>query len=631
MFAGACFMRSACFGLALFALVLIVPWRWQTHRMAGLSAAFLFGAVMVLFVQGKAQPMPRWAAMPGKTVLAEGEVDAVSGLAGGRARVLLKNVRRVAAAPELPAPLKEKLQRQLERLPAFEGTGFPKGYGAGVSDSDGPVPGLVALTLDDQALQVAGRPVQGQILRAAMRLFPAGGSLNEHCADSRSYWVDRNVWCSARIAGSGRLPLWLECVPGRGLRFMAAQLREKWRSRLIQALSAEGGPQNAAWYDGVHGQARAMIPALLFGDRSFLSPHTADLFTAAGLIHSLALSGQHLALAAFAGMALVWLCSLIFLRMYLHAPRLVWTAVAGLPFALCYLYLGGAPFSLLRAACMMAAGAALICLRRAAAPLDALFFAAGVLFLCWPPAVFDLSAQYSFLAVAGIMLAMPVAGYARQMLKSRPGCSRAAAAAVSLVRWAVMLMLFSCAAQIAVFPVQSYVFGAVAPCFWLNVLWLPLLTFVTLPCAALGMACQIVGVGNAGSLFFTVAAMPAEFVLGFLEWLNDAGALPMVQTVRLSPVASLGFAGCLAALAFALQGKMDKKAFSPGLRRLFASCLHGLTASRAPARSMCASRFLTLDRGSPCLLNAAAKECLWTAVEARPLFLTAARAFSHLR
>ncbi|MBR4423925.1 MAG: ComEC/Rec2 family competence protein, partial [Mailhella sp.] len=424
MLAGAVAWRAPAFAAALMALLAVVPGLRDLRRLALLLLCFCLGAAMMRASLPRQEAMPSWAAMPGRTVLAAGTVRSFSGLYGGRVRLLLEHVRPLGGMPALPADRQEKLSRQLARDPLFAGSGFPKGYAA-VTEGEGEIPGLVALTLDARDLGDRERPLPGQDLRGALRFFPSGGSLNEHVSDSRLYWHDRDVWCSARPARSGGEPLWMEASGGSGLCFHAARMRERWRLGLLETLrrvEERRGAQSEG--EDALSQSSAMLLALLFGDRSGLSPQTADRFASAGLVHSLALSGQHLALAGLVGAASVWLCSLLFRGMFLRAPRRVWVACAALPFAVCYLYLGGAPFSLLRAACMLAAGAALLCMRRASSPLDALFFAGALLFIGWPPGVFDLSLQLSFSAVAGIICAAPLLGFVRAKLLPGAGTPR---------------------------------------------------------------------------------------------------------------------------------------------------------------------------------------------------------------
>ena len=559
LLAGASAPRAPWFALAAWLMLAIVTGKWRLRALLPLAAAFAAGCGVMLFSLPAQPAMPLWAARAGKTVLAEGEVASASGLAGGRVRLLLAHVRPAAVPQGLDAETREKLEKQLGREDYELALGLPKGYAA-VAEAKAAkqaekaeIPGLVALTLDAsgaRALEHVARPFAGQTVRGAMRFFPSGGSLNEGAPDSQSYWHDRGVWCNARLSRSKNVPLWLEVSSGQGVRHWLEARREAWRAQLakrLEAPAAESGQipgQTAAEVQAMP-QSRAILMALLFGDRSFLSPRTTELFTQAGLVHSLALSGQHLALAGLAAAACVWLAALFFRSMYLVLPRRVWIGLASVPFAVFYLCLGGAPFSLLRAACMMGVGVLVLCARRAFTALDALFFAGAVLFFSWPLCLFDLSAQFSFLSVAGILCALPAISGIHGRLAPRRGQNAFVRALRKAAQWAVSLLLVSCAAQMAVMPVQVYVFGTLAPFFLLNLVWLPLLTFITLPCAMLGLAAQVAGGAALSAALLWLAALPARAVLWLLTLLDGMGAMPLVQCIRFSPEALLGAGACL--------------------------------------------------------------------------------------
>ena len=498
--AGSVSLRDAVLGVALFALVIIVPRFAGARRALTAAVFFLLGLGLTFLASPSAPDCPSWASVPRKSVLVEGRVASVTGLPGGRVRVLLEEVRPMEGMPQLAEETKAQVRKALDRKIGPEFSGGRKGYpGRIVEDDASPVPGLVSLTLQKRDMAHAGRPVAGETLRALMRLYPTVGSVNPGVSDLGRYWADRDVWHNARLNRTADGPLYLELAEGEGLAYRAQLLRESWRKALSAELFDEsaggnsgGGRASDSRAEEVLPQGRAMLPALLFGDRSFLSPHTVDLFNRAGLVHSLALSGQHLALAAMAGAALIFLASRAFRGLFLVMPRRVLVVSAGVPFALAYLFLGGAPFSLIRAACMMLAGSVYLCLRRSTAPLDALFAACLLLFLGWPLAAFDLSAQLSVLAVAGILLSMPLVSALRRRFPParRPGGdsrSRFRRAMHAAIRWSGTMLILSLAAQLAVLPVIVSVFGATSVQVWMNLIWLPPLTFVTLPAAALGM------------------------------------------------------------------------------------------------------------------------------------------------
>lgn len=554
--AGSVALRDALLGGGFFLLVLMIPRNAGWRRTALLILFFFVGLGVTKFSSPEAPVCPSWASVPRKSVLVEADVESVTGLAGGRVRILLENMRPLKDVPSLPEGTKELVVKALERRVDVGLSGGRKGYpGLVVEDDVSPVPGLVSMTLYADDLTICGRPVAGQRMRALLRLYPCVGSVNPGTSDLGAYWADRDVWHNARVNRTRTGPVFLEFSEGEGGMFRASLLRERWRSELEAALESGGTKTGADRGGGLWSgesplacsQGRAMLIALLFGDRSVLTPETVDLFTRAGLVHSLALSGQHLALAAMAGVAFVFLLSLLHRRLFLFVPRRVLVVSAGLPFALAYLFLGGAPFSLVRAACMMLAAAVFVCLRRSVAPLDALFAAALLLFLGWPNVVFDLSAQLSVLAVAGILLSLPLTSALRRRFPparrpDRTWRNAPRRAVYAFIRWTGTMLLLSLSAQMAVLPVLISVFGVVSMNVWMNLVWLPPLTFITLPAAALGLLMLTVfGPQPVSDLFFTVAAWPADAMIDLLAVMDGADWLPFVQCFRPSSLTSLGY------------------------------------------------------------------------------------------
>lgn len=578
--AGACAVRGPLVGVAAFlALVLLAGKRSALCRILML-AAFLLGAALVWAAAEDAPARPSWL-VPRKGVLVEGRVAAVSPLAGGRLRLLLAGTRPLEAMPDMPESQARKVRKAWGRtVPAFP-EGMAKGWQGEIFDSpDAPLDGNVTLTLDSLALGMLGgegRPVAGDRLCALVRLFPAGGSINPGTSSLGRYWADRDVWYSARLVRDKGGPLFLRKAGGSGAGHAAAKVREGWR------LDLTNGPlYGDAVFSGPPPQGKAIVAALLFGDRSGLAPRTVDLFTRAGLVHSLALSGQHLALAAMAGLLAVSILAGVFPKTFRSVPRRILVVSAGLPFAMAYLFLGGAPLSLIRAALMMGAGAVLLFLRRPIVPLDVLFAAVGLLFLGWPLAVFDLSAQLSVLAVAGILLAMPVVGAFSRRFSAPDDAPLWKRGLLAAVRWTGGMLLVSCAAQAAVLPILADSFGAVSFCFWLNAVWLPPLTFLTLPLAALGFLSCLAGADALASLLLSLAAWPVDVMLAWLEALDACGWLPFVQCFRPSSLSALGYGLTFAGAAYAVEARLLRKAVSDAVKRALALGVFLMLAGQMP-------------------------------------------------
>ncbi|QXD13744.1 DNA internalization-related competence protein ComEC/Rec2 [Rhodocaloribacter litoris] len=196
--------------------------------------------------------------------------------------------------------------------------------------------------------------------------------------------------------------------------------------------------------------ARAVLLALLLGDRTGIEPGTRTRFAETGLMHVLAVSGLHVLLVGF-----VFYGLLRPLLMRLSRGRLAWRAVehvrAGLTLALlvAYVVLTGAPASAVRAVTMAAVLIGLNVFQRNAPTLNALGVAAFVMLLFRPRWLFDVGFQLSFAAVAGIVTLCPV------LQRALPAAWLGRAA----WRRTASFVLVSLAATLATMPVLLHHFG----------------------------------------------------------------------------------------------------------------------------------------------------------------------------
>ena len=196
--------------------------------------------------------------------------------------------------------------------------------------------------------------------------------------------------------------------------------------------------------------ARAVLSALLLGDRRTLDPDTRAQFAETGLMHVLAVSGLHVLLV---GMALYGLLRPVLMR--LSRRRLSWRAVetlralvtlAALVF---FMMLTGARPSVVRAVLMASVFILLTLTQRNAHTLNTLGTAALVMLLWQPAQLFDVGFQLSFAAVAAIVALHPV--FARLL----PARLRDSAP----LRKTFSMVLVSLAATLGTLPILLYHFG----------------------------------------------------------------------------------------------------------------------------------------------------------------------------
>ena len=217
---------------------------------------------------------------------------------------------------------------------------------------------------------------------------------------------------------------------------------------------------------GLKGDELGLVAALTVGDRKLLSPEIRQTFSKIGIAHVLALSGLHV---GFVYGVLLLLCRFIPGNSLLQ--RLLRYGLPLLGVVFFALVAGGSP-SLVRAVVMLFFFSLSHILPGRRASFSALAGAALCLLLYDPRALFSVGFQFSFAAVAGILLfASPLMGLVRTHCKFLHYC------------WGVLCV--SLAAQVGTLPLQLYYFGVLPTAgLVINLLVIPL-TSVLVPAAVI--------------------------------------------------------------------------------------------------------------------------------------------------
>lgn len=259
---------------------------------------------------------------------------------------------------------------------------------------------------------------------------------------------------------------------------------------------------------------RAVLEALLLGDRSGISDTQRERFAQTGLMHLLAVSGLHV--------FLVGMVFYVLLRPLLMRLSLGWKTVETTRAALTVLLLGvymlltGARPSVVRAVVMSTLLIGALLLQRSAHPLNTLGVAALLLLAIRPPALFDAGFQLSMAAVAGIVTLHP------QIVDNLPELWTTS----SVRSQVISVVSVSAVATISTAPVLLVHFG------WVSGAGL-FLNLLGIPCTALALsaALALVAVGGvwptAGAAFGSSADL---FIQGLLlasregaSWLGGMG------------------------------------------------------------------------------------------------------------
>ncbi len=243
--------------------------------------------------------------------------------------------------------------------------------------------------------------------------------------------------------------------------------RDSWMTRLREgALSVRQRLIDTYASADMDEQTQAIVAAATLGDRSQLSRDTRDLYAAAGASHLLALSGLHLTIIV--GFFLTLLNGRLVM-----SPWRPWVALGVIVFIWTYALIAGLPTSLVRASLMTTVFIIGAMQLNFGSPMHWLILTALLMLLLRPVWLFDVGAQLSFAAVAGIVI-LHRRWYGWFFSRWRFQC-------FWLERyhlmWPFTSLSVSLAAQLATLPLVAYYFHripAYAPVF--NILFIPLTT-----------------------------------------------------------------------------------------------------------------------------------------------------------
>lgn len=584
--AGIMAVRHIYPGLVVLSLILLLS-AAHGKRLAGallLCLVFALGFGLGVARAPEQSPEPAWLveSMGGdnaherpQALYVQGRVKEVEAYGDGRIRLLLGDV--------LPLPALPELQEQYERhTPALKQS---------LADAE-PYAGNIAVTLwGSQHI-----PLSGQTIRLNARFARVRGFANPGVFTIDDYWHDREVWVRGwNVRGKSGIPLiisgkadffasvrhrlwqdFVQALPGmgEGQRKQVDSLTSSMLSQKQPATPQEfvDTPSIFQGLTSLQGTGAVFLPALIFADRSGFTPYQKDLLAKATLTHSMALSGLHLGYVGLVGIALALLISTLFPAILLHLPRPKLCFMLTVPLALGYLWIGGAPLSLVRSAVMLFFFGLVLFGNGAKALMDGLFTAVFLIVLLWPWALFDLSLQLSALSVGAIALFLPLIHHAAHKLipaslggqgdyreSARFGGSGGHGSyehhgklgnfgssgylghwAKGKIRTGLILLLMSCCIQITLAPLLVQVFGAMGLWFPLNLVWLPILGLVVMPLTLGAFGCVSIGWSFGARLLLYGASLPCDALMWLLQRMDEAGYLMAPLAMRPHWLAILG-------------------------------------------------------------------------------------------
>lgn len=208
-------------------------------------------------------------------------------------------------------------------------------------------------------------------------------------------------------------------------------------------------------------QSGAFMNALLFGDRQQMTFEVEEQYQQFGLVHLLAISGSHIVLL----MVIVY-----FILLRSGVTREIAT-VCLIFFIPIYMILAGASPSVIRASITgVLMLIAFMCSIRLSS-LDALSITAICMLIFDPYLVFNIGFQFSFDGSFALLLSAPL------LLESGNG----------VIRNSIYISLIS---QLVSTPILLYHFGYYSPySIFLNILYVPFLSLIVLPCSIIILIC----------------------------------------------------------------------------------------------------------------------------------------------
>lgn len=336
------------------------------------------------------------------------------------------------------------------------------------------------------------RPEVGDTISGRIRFYSVPGPVMPNGFDSQFQAYFDGIGAFATLIGDP------EITKGT-----AAWGLPEWTSHIRQSI----GARIDATLDGT---ADAITRALIIGDQGQITDDTRKAMASAGLAHMLAISGLHLTLVAGGVFAALRMGLALSYRASLNWDLKRFAAVAGIFTALFYLAISGASVSAVRATIMLVLVFGAVLVGRQALTMRNVAIAALIVIITDPASIFRPSFQLSFAAVTAL-----VATYESY----RPQFARARGWTGKFVRFIGGLALTSIIAGLATGLFAAFHFQQMAPLGLVgNVIAVPILAFVVLPFAFLGVVAMPLGLDP---VFFEVTGVGIGWIVAIAHWVTS--------------------------------------------------------------------------------------------------------------
>ena len=372
----------------------------------------------------------------------------------------------------------------------------------GRGQSQQPVSGRLRLTIMGETTLLPGDRI-----RFAARLRPFRNFRNPGSFDYAGHMAARRIHGSAWV----RLER-LECQ-GVSHEQMVRRMLFALRQRLGDLIDSCGGVHDP--------DARTVLKALVFGDRSEIDPGLRERFNRAGVGHVLAISGLHVGIVAVVAFwAFRWMFNRVSALLWRGWGR-TWAAGATLVPVATYAVLAGLSPSTQRAGIMVAVFLVSIMVGRSREIVNTLAVAALIILAVFPPALFSVAFQLSFASVLAIVYGISKTVPPEDGTRSWP---------TRVGRRLVVFVWVSVLAIAGTMPLTLYHFNQTSMVGILaNLVVVPLAGFVAVPLGLTSALLALVGRGPSMAVF-SMALFPLDLTLGLVNGLSGL-SFAAVKTV----------------------------------------------------------------------------------------------------
>ena len=358
----------------------------------------------------------------------------------------------------------------------------------------------------------------------------------------RRYMAFKGLWRTAYTKGSR-----LKIVQSSSSGDLTQQLHEA-RQALAALIDRAG-----------KGPSAAVLKALVIGDRTAISSEVRDGFNRAGVGHVLAISGLHIGIVATVAF-------FFFDKLLRLVPAVLWRAwtrkgaamLSLVPVCIYGLMSGMSP-STQRAMIMVGAFLVTFLFERERDTLNTLALAAFLILIWFPPALFSISFQLSFMAVLSILYGLACIQKATPIL----GQNVPTGFAYQLRRKLAGFFLVSLLAICGTLPLVMFYFNQVSLIgLFANFLIVPLVGFVVIPCGLLTLFIYPVS-SQIASGCVQICLYVLDYVLLAINYFAD---LPFAAVKTITP--SLFEMTCYYVLGWVVLNGLNTRQASVGCRHI---------------------------------------------------------------